>query len=193
MSNSKKQMVAGFMFDMGMGHVVLIRKNKPVWQAGKHNGVGGKVEDSDASHHHAMSREFREETGLATDPADWLHYGRMEGPDWVVELFAIRWMSHTLPVKSMTSEVVGTFSLERLSMVDDSLLNDVMWMIHAARFALYPRGPKWVEANYEDLAPDAFESAALARGLRFPSRAWDDAYADWRASGSGTSPGDVPT
>lgn len=182
MSNSKKQMVAGFMFNADMTRVVLIKKNKPHWQAGKLNGIGGKVEDSDETHHHAMSREFREETSMATEPADWQHYGRLEGPDWLVELFVIRHSENLLPVRSCTDEVVGIYSLHKLSQIDEQLLDDVMWMIHSARFALYPRGPKWVEANYEDLAPDSFESAALARGLRFPSRVWDRFRAGWEAA-----------
>jgi 8-oxo-dGTP diphosphatase len=49
--------------------VLLIRKNRPAWQAGKLNGVGGKVEASDAEALAAMVREFREEAGL--EIAEW--------------------------------------------------------------------------------------------------------------------------
>ncbi len=55
--------VCGFMFSPDRSRVLLIRKNRPTWQAGKLNGVGGKVEPGETAHD-AMVREFREEAGL---------------------------------------------------------------------------------------------------------------------------------
>ena len=43
--------------------VLLIRKARPDWQAGKLNGIGGKVEGAETITE-ATVREFREETGL---------------------------------------------------------------------------------------------------------------------------------
>ena len=51
-------------------HVLLLRKSKPAWQAGKLNGVGGKVEIGETASH-AMVREFFEETGIQSQMADW--------------------------------------------------------------------------------------------------------------------------
>lgn len=58
--------VLGFIFSPDFKDVLLIRKNKPENQAGKLNGIGGKVEDGETSHE-AMVREGEEETGLNTD------------------------------------------------------------------------------------------------------------------------------
>lgn len=58
-----KLYVCGFLFSPDRSRVVLIRKNRPVWQAGKLNGVGGKIEPGETPHD-AMVREFREEAGL---------------------------------------------------------------------------------------------------------------------------------
>jgi 8-oxo-dGTP diphosphatase len=55
--------VAGFLFDSKRENVVLIRKNKPEWQADKLNGVGGKIEDGEVPAA-AMFREFTEEDRL---------------------------------------------------------------------------------------------------------------------------------
>lgn len=57
--------VCGFMFSEHKDSVLLIRKKKPAWQAGKLNGVGGKIEPGE-SPGDAMVREFHEETGLVT-------------------------------------------------------------------------------------------------------------------------------
>lgn len=58
-------------------HVVLIQKERPTFQAGLLNGVGGKVEPQDRikglqrHYNRAMVREFQEETGVVTSPDEW--------------------------------------------------------------------------------------------------------------------------
>lgn len=58
----------GFLFSNDRTRVILIRKNRPAWQAGKLNGLGGKLEPGETPYD-AMRREFREEAGV--DIADW--------------------------------------------------------------------------------------------------------------------------
>lgn len=65
--------VIGFMFSAGMQLVLLIRKNRPDWQAGRLNGIGGKIEPGEAPID-AMIREFKEETGLLY--RSWLPFHR---------------------------------------------------------------------------------------------------------------------
>lgn len=65
--------VAGFMFSEDLKKVALIVKNKPEWQAGKLNAIGGKIEGAEAPID-AMTREFKEETGVSTDATDWHLY-----------------------------------------------------------------------------------------------------------------------
>jgi 8-oxo-dGTP diphosphatase len=64
--------VVGFLFcedDPDGIEVWLIRKQRPSWQRGKLNGIGGKVEPGESGAM-AMTREFREETGL---DLSWTH------------------------------------------------------------------------------------------------------------------------
>jgi 8-oxo-dGTP diphosphatase len=68
--------VVGFMFDVDIKNVVLIRKKKPAWQAGRLNGPGGKIEDGETPLE-AMVREFREETGVAHD--HWNEFNVLRG------------------------------------------------------------------------------------------------------------------
>ena len=58
--------VAGFLFNEDRSAVLLIRKEKPKWQAGKLNAIGGKMEDAEGSVA-AMEREFHEEAGVVLD------------------------------------------------------------------------------------------------------------------------------
>ena len=82
---AKREWVVGFLFDLEAERVVLIRKNQPEWQAGKLNGVGGKVEPADASIESAMVREFREETGVTV--LSWQHFANLEWEEGVIRYF----------------------------------------------------------------------------------------------------------
>lgn len=53
--------VAGFALDADRRFALLVRKNKPAWQAGRLNGVGGRIEPHDATAMDAMHREWAEE------------------------------------------------------------------------------------------------------------------------------------
>lgn len=89
---SLKRYVLGFIFDSykvgdkqeRFVSVLLERKQRPAWQAGKLNGVGGKIELGE-SPFEAMHRECKEETTL--DIRDWVEYGEIVGPDFSVRLF----------------------------------------------------------------------------------------------------------
>ena len=74
-----KEYVVGFMFSKDGRDVALIRKNRPEWQAGKFNGVGGKIEPTDESPVAAMSREFYEETGVNVLRSNWIPFLTLTG------------------------------------------------------------------------------------------------------------------
>src|SRR4051812_3192633 len=63
------QYVCGFAFDL-LGRLVLIRKKRPEWQAGRLNGVGGHQEPGETPEV-AMAREFYEETGVGCRAENW--------------------------------------------------------------------------------------------------------------------------
>lgn len=58
--------VCGFYFSSDLSRVVLVKKERPEWQRGLYNGVGGKVEDGEFARD-AMAREFEEETGVRVE------------------------------------------------------------------------------------------------------------------------------
>jgi 8-oxo-dGTP diphosphatase len=63
----------GFVTDECRIRVLLIQKNRPDWQAGKLNGIGGHVEEGETDRE-AMSREFQEEAGVCVDKDRWEHF-----------------------------------------------------------------------------------------------------------------------
>lgn len=65
-----KRMVAGFLFRENS--VLLVQKEKPSWQRGLLNGIGGEVASGELPLA-AMDREFREETSYQ-HKLDWRHF-----------------------------------------------------------------------------------------------------------------------
>lgn len=62
---SKMQVVVGLVYD-DKNRVLLIKKNRPDWQKGIYNGIGGKINENETSRE-AMIRECKEESGLDID------------------------------------------------------------------------------------------------------------------------------
>jgi 8-oxo-dGTP diphosphatase len=75
-----KRYVCSFLFSPDRTRVLLIRKNRPTWQAGRLNGVGGKIEPGETPVQ-AARREFREETGLDLPEPSFAHVLTLGGPD----------------------------------------------------------------------------------------------------------------
>jgi len=84
-----RRYVVGYLLSHDLRRVLLIWKSRPAVQAGKLNGIGGKMEPEDSDDYEAtMRREFREETGM--DVTGWKQFGMMEGvgaEPWYCALF----------------------------------------------------------------------------------------------------------
>jgi 8-oxo-dGTP diphosphatase len=98
-----KAYVLGFVIHQN--EVLLIEKERPYWQQGKLNGVGGSVEDGE-SPDGAMSREFREETGVVTPAVSWRHFGDLHGPGYVVYCYVSHSLRNMMSARTMTDEKI---------------------------------------------------------------------------------------
>ena len=117
--------VCGFLFSMDRSRVLLIRKNRPAWQAGKLNGVGGKVEPGETLHQ-AMVREFREEATTCTSESDWTHVLTLTGHDesWAGHFF--RASGDVEQPRALTDEPLEIHAVADLPL--DTIPN-LQWMI----------------------------------------------------------------
>lgn len=97
----------GFAFDKTLMSVALIKKNRPEWQAGKLNGIGGHVEPGEAPLE-AMRREYKEETGYKFD--DWKLFCKYHGPDYIMWVYKAQIINLvSLEFMPQTDEPVGTY------------------------------------------------------------------------------------
>ena len=121
-----QEYVCGFLFSDDRSRVVLIRKRRPAWQAGKLNGVGGKVEPPETLID-AMHREFWEEAGVRD--LDWNHILTLTGDAGVEG----KWRGHFFrafgdvrSVRSVTDESLEVHPVDPLPA--DTIAN-LHWMI----------------------------------------------------------------
>lgn len=77
--------VLGFAFD-NTGGCILMRRKKDDWQKGLVSGIGGKVEKGE-SIMGAMVREFFEETGIRTEPENWVYGLSIPGNDYILVVY----------------------------------------------------------------------------------------------------------
>lgn len=78
--------VVGFAFSRDKKDIVLIEKQKPEWQKGLFNGIGGKIKIKDVHAGAAMVREFKEETGVEIS-VPWEHFCTLSGREYTLYCF----------------------------------------------------------------------------------------------------------
>jgi 8-oxo-dGTP diphosphatase len=98
-----KTYACGFLFSLDRQYVALINKERPDYQAGKINGIGGKV-DVGETPHRAMVREFQEEAGVLIP--EWQRLAKIERLDGTVHFFSAFSDDIDL-IQTMTDELVN--------------------------------------------------------------------------------------
>lgn len=104
--------VVGFAHDGE--RVALIRKNRPGWQAGYLNGIGGHLEDYDSTPLAGRQvREFEEETGVCV--LGWTHFLTLHGEKATIYCFAAEVHSDTLDsLRTVTDEEIVVIDFDDL-------------------------------------------------------------------------------
>jgi 8-oxo-dGTP diphosphatase len=106
-----KRFVVGFVFDSN-GWFAMIEKQRPDWQKGLWNGIGGKIEE-DETPVEAMTREFFEEAGQLIPKEQWNLAGYMMETDQF-QCFVFTTQIEVLNLKSMTDERIRVFPPEAI-------------------------------------------------------------------------------
>lgn len=115
--------VLGFLFSSNGSHVALIEKKHPPWQAGKWNGIGGKMKMSDLSKQAAMCREFNEEAGVPI--TEWEFCLILHSGDHQVFIFRA-FDDRVGRIETREDETVRLFPIHD---VPDLVVPNVRWMI----------------------------------------------------------------
>lgn len=107
--------------------MVLIRKNRPAWQSGLLNGVGGKVE-AEESPRDAMVREFEEETGARVEM--WRHFCVHEDTINGYHVTYYRSFGDVATCRSTTDEQVEVVLVDHLQ--SRAVVPNLRWLVPMA-------------------------------------------------------------
>jgi 8-oxo-dGTP diphosphatase len=113
--------------------ILLIHKDRPEWQKGRINYVGGKVEDGE-SYEQAAIRELKEETGIDVDEV--VPCGQIKGCSFVVFCFScqVDEAKQTSP-RDCETEKVEWFFIEEV-VQDKRLMDNLKIAIPLIRFGI---------------------------------------------------------
>lgn len=141
-----KAYTLGFIFDPTYSKVLLMHKNRPEWQKGKLNGVGGKIEIGEASVV-CIVREVQEETGLLTQENDWALVGTMKGPDWFCDVYGLVYATDMGVASTITDEHVEWFDAHVLP---TNVISNLTWLVPLAIQKLQGKGMAAFSMEYAD-------------------------------------------
>ncbi len=125
----RNKFVAGFMFNLNLDKVALIKKTRPEWQKGLLNGIGGRIEDGESSIQ-AMVREFKEETGMTTLDEDWTCFSTAVNEDktWFVDFYQMVTCDEDLEdLASITDENIVIIDVANLD--NEPVVQSLKWLI----------------------------------------------------------------
>lgn len=150
----QKAYVCGFVFSQDFKQVWLIRKNRPKWQAGRLNGIGGGV-DAGESPLAAMVRECREECTVETEEKDWAVLEQFNHSNGVqVTFFACRLKFGQQTPVTNTDEVVEVHDWYKYSLADwtqiDTIDNIAYLVYKGYSFFQVPEAARMELQNAQD-------------------------------------------
>lgn len=124
---SMQEYVVGFAFEDTYNKVILIEKNRPDWQKGKYNGVGGHIEEGETPIE-AMVREFKEETGLDTSGEfSWKKFAVLEGSKFRVHVFSASLLLSVFhSAQSITDEKISKCHIQALP---EKMISNLKWLV----------------------------------------------------------------
>lgn len=119
--------VVGFLFTPDQQQVVLVKKNKPTWQSGRHNGVGGKLEPGE-TWENCMVREFLEETGVTIPVEGWEHTVTLFNEDFECRFFRA-FSGEAQNVQTMESEEIALHHMQDVLCGSIPVIDNLYWLL----------------------------------------------------------------
>ena len=110
--------------------MAVVRKERPSWQAGKYNGIGGHIEEGETPRQ-AMVREFEEETGACVPMAEWLPFCVLGGQDYRVHFFYTGSLREVGKLRTITDEQIHILPVS--SILFSNSIQNLPWLIEMAK------------------------------------------------------------
>lgn len=117
-----KHFVLGFIFNSNKTSILLVKKERPEWQKGYYNGIGGKIKLNE-SPSEAMIREGIEETSYSRI---WEHVLTFICPGGTVFVFRTIDIDAIISYKQVEDEELIEYGL---GILPDKMMANLKWMI----------------------------------------------------------------
>jgi len=137
--------VVGFIFNMDFSSVLLMHKNRPAWQNGLINGLGGKVEEGEDAFM-TVSREIEEESGLKIPKEDWVKVGRVYSDSFDMDVFGSIYHSDMSNAKTLEDEPIEWFPVKSLP---DNTIENIPWLVNITLDKLKNNNFELFEVKYK--------------------------------------------
>lgn len=135
--------VVGLIFDNYTDDVLYLEKLKPEWQAGKLNGIGGKIEPNETPLE-AMVREYQEEVVTPTgidlellkchDGQIWDMFLEWDYGQGIVYFFRAYTNKSLNILENMKNDVGEEFMIRNMFKTYDGFINNLLWIVPCAMF-----------------------------------------------------------
>ncbi len=137
MENVNLEYTLGFIFNADLHKVLLVHKQKPDWQSGHLNGIGGKLNQGE-SPVECISRETFEESKLAIPLSAWKTSGVIQQSVGNVGIFCAIYRGNLSDAAQGDYEEVEWFDVEQLP---KNVLDNLRWIIPLALEVLQAEQP----------------------------------------------------
>ena len=131
----KKYVVAFLFTDSDLSNVWVIKKNKPEWQNGLLNGIGGKIEDGETPLV-AMVRELKEEAGVDITSEEMFSIGHMGGTNNDGSMFSVEIFTGITYKRLTTQESEPIFYIGTDEVKTYRTIGNVPMLIEACMYRL---------------------------------------------------------
>lgn len=135
----------GFLFNQDLTKVLLIHKQRPVWQKGMINGLGGKFENQESAFV-CIVREVKEETNLSTNSQDWTKFAELHSSKFAVDVMANIYFGQESDAVSNEDQWVEWIEVKNLP---KNVMTNLTWLIPLALEKLKEKELKTVVATYD--------------------------------------------
>lgn len=120
---NKRKSVLGFIFTPNFQKVLLIHKNRPDWQKGKLNGLGGKLNPKETKED-GIQREVQEESSLII--SQWKFLGTLENNEDLVYVLSTVYGGRLEDALTTTDEKVDWYLVDNLP---KNIHSNLSWLI----------------------------------------------------------------
>lgn len=132
--SQEKEYVLGVALDRE-GRVLVVRKSRPEWQAGRLNFPGGKVEPGEAPRE-AVAREFDEEVGCAIPASEWELFLTLRAPSvYIVHCFrclSVCAAPRATPANEIEPVEAHTAQAIAAAAESGAAIGNLAWILHLA-------------------------------------------------------------